>query len=142
MIQNQKSPGSFFDASLLKEKQKLAANLVSKDSHLVHFLEQTLHFYLNADVHLINIESDILKPASVFVIDLDKIDVSLWLKVLIAKNQDPLIKMIMIVFNPALQTNSINQILGSIKKSEKFWILKKPIDLARFYEALNSLKIK
>jgi hypothetical protein len=139
-VRKQENQESLFGAIKKRSKGKLVANLVSKDEGLIPFVEKTIQFFLNAEVSHVNLEQEFVKPCQIIVLDLDQVEPSLWSKFVAAKNKDPELRLLIILFNPALQLESVTKTLEKLEQSEKLWILKKPIDLARFYESLSSLK--
>jgi CBS domain-containing protein len=137
---NQKDQNRIFTPVAAAGKARYIVNLISKDEMLSQFFRNTIESLLEAEVNSVNLESDILKPGHLLIIDLDHLDPSHWSKFLITKNHDSMLKMVMIIFDPSLQSDQANSVLGTIDHSEKFWIMKKPLDFALFYEALAKLR--
>jgi CBS domain-containing protein len=126
-------------SSTSKIKPKI--NLITGDTVLVSFFQQTLAFFMSAEVKTFNIYDEFIEPAHVLIVDLDRIPVSTWLRFLKARNSDPMIKLIVVIFNPELQNKEIIKVLEQVGNSEKFLLLKKPIDVFPLYEGIAAINL-
>lgn len=137
-VHNASHRRSLFEASDSNQPKTLV-NLVSMDKNMIDFVQTTIQFFLNAEVTSVDLSNTFIRPAQVLVIDIDHLDLQLWTKFLISKNHDPELKLLLIFFNPMLHSQALNDVLSTIDQAEKFWIIKKPVDLSLFYEALKSI---
>ena len=125
----------------LKASRKIKPKviLISQDESFVPSFEKTLQFFFTADVRRSNLRTEFIGSCHILVVDLDGLTPLEWSQLLLAKNSDPILQMVLVIFSPELQPLEIVETLEKIGTSEKFWIMKKPLDLISLYERISTL---
>ena len=123
----------------LSRKIRPIVVLISEDQNFIPTFEKTLRFFFSADVRRADFRYEFVGPCQILIVDLDGLNQNEWSLFLRAKNTESGLKMILVVFSPELQPAGVVEALELIGTSEKFWIMKKPLDLINLYERVSTL---
>ncbi len=114
-------------------------SIFSKDQNFSSFLKKMFTDFALGAVTLIEFAKASTLTADILILDLDGLEVAIWTQYLKKLNQDPTVKAAVVVFDPALQSAGVGEILEKIGQSGKFSIFRKPIDILTFFERLSNL---
>ena len=128
---------AFGQAKPLPAREKLKVALLSKNQAFFRFLSTTLDHFLPSDVVALDPQNEFVENCQFLVIDLDQLEQSFWSKLLLAKSKDAEVRQVIVIYDPVPMDPGVQEVLEALSQSEKFLILRKPINLLDLYEALE-----
>ena len=127
----------FGQARTRPSREKIKIALLSKNQAFFRFLRTTLDHFLPSEVIALDPQTELLDNAQFLVVDLDQLEQNFWSKLLLAKSKEGGVRLVIVIFDPGSVDPGVQEVLEALSHSEKFLILKKPLNLLDLYEALE-----
>jgi signal-transduction protein with cAMP-binding, CBS, and nucleotidyltransferase domain len=105
--------------------------LISSDPHFTSLVQEIVPPVIHTEIKChSSLENEVVESCHLLFLDIDSLNVHQWPNFLKVRNQDPLVELIVVAFDPSHQSEEVTQILEKLGASQKFWIFKKPVNLS------------
>ena len=138
MVKNLAKPGNDLSPFSARTHEIKKTGYFSKDEFFPAFLNRIIGDFFPRELKEIDLIHENTVDCTSVIIDIDYLDAALWTKILIAKNHDPNIESAIILFNPMLHSSEALTALEKLGNSKKFSVLKKPINILKLFECIDS----
>jgi len=118
-------------------KETKEVHIITQDQILSGFLLKVVQIALAVDGKCVNIQDDIHQSEDLLLIDLDHLPIQAWVNFLRSKITDAKLTLIIILFSPSMQSDSVIQTLEKVGHSTKLLALKKPLDVFQLHQILR-----
>ncbi len=141
--QQNENPSQSTPATLSnKDKSKLRVSLITEDRFFSKFMIEFIAKVIPVKMKRIHLDEGRFTATELLVLDIDGFQNKNWLQYLKEINQNTVLSLIMITYNPNRHNHETIISLEKLAKTKKFWIFRKPVEIheiiTKIQKQLNS----